>query len=59
MRVKTLMKSLVLTLSLGIALSLISLYPLLSASCAAPNTYLNLPVTRSATHSAQAVDQLV
>ncbi len=30
MRVKTLMKSLVLTLSLGIALSMISVYPLLS-----------------------------
>ena len=49
MRVKTLMKSLVLTLSLGIALSMISVYPLLSASCAVPNTYLNVPVTRSAT----------
>lgn len=59
MRVKTLMKSLVLTLSLGIALSLISVYPLLSASCAIPNNYLNLPVTRSATHAAQAGDPVV
>ena len=59
MRVKTLMKSLVITLSLGIALSLISVYPLLSASCAAPNTYLNLPVTRSAALTAQAGDPVV
>lgn len=59
MRVKTLMKSLVLTLSLGIAISMISVYPLLSASCAAPNTYLNVPVTRSATQSAQAGDAVV
>lgn len=59
MRVKTLIKSVVITLSLGIALSMISLYPLLSASCAAPNTHLNLPVARSATHSAQAGDAVV
>ena len=57
MRVKTLMKSLVITLSLGIAVSMISVYPLLSASCAAPNNYL--PVTRSAMHSAQAGDPVV
>ena len=59
MRVKTLMKSLVLTLSLGIALSMISVYPLLNASCAVPKTHLSLPVTRSATHPAQAVDVVV
>lgn len=59
MRVKTLMKSLVLTLSLGIAIAMISVYPLLSASCAAPNTYSNVPVTRSATHSAEAGDAVV
>ena len=50
MRVKTLIKSLVITLSLGIAFSMISVYPLLSASCAAPHNHLNLPVTGSATH---------
>jgi hypothetical protein len=54
MRVKTLMKTLVLTLSLGIVLAMISLYPLVSASCAAPKPYLNLPATLSATHTAQA-----
>src|SRR5688572_24119099 len=60
MRVKTLIKSLVLTLTLGIALSMISAYPLLSVSCAAaPNTHLTLPATRSATHSAQAIDPVV
>src|SRR5688500_20361194 len=51
MRVKILIKSLVFTLSLGIALSMISLYPLFSVACAgAPNSHLNMPVTRSATH---------
>src|SRR5687767_8993936 len=61
MKVKILIKSLVLTLSLGIALSMISVYPLLSIACAAaPNTHLNLPVARSATHlSAQAGDPVV
>jgi hypothetical protein len=60
MRVKTLMKSLVLTVSLGIALSMISAYPLLSVSCAAAsNIHSNLPVTRGATHSAQAGDVVV
>ena len=61
MRVKTLIKSLVLTLSLGIALSMISVYPLLSVACAsAPNTHLKLPVTRSATHlPAQASDAVL
>ncbi len=50
MRIKTLIKSMVLTLSLGIAVSMISLYPLLSIACAAaPNTHLNLPVARSST----------
>ena len=60
MRVKTLIKSLVLTLSLGIALSMISVYPLLNVACAsAPNTRL-LPVTRSATHlPAQAGDAVL
>jgi hypothetical protein len=61
MRVKTLIKSLVITLSLGIALSLISMYPLLSVACAAaPNAPLNLAVTRSATHlPAQATDAIM
>ena len=60
MRVKTLMKSLVLTLTLGIAISIISAYPLLSVSCAAaPHNHLSLPVTRSATHSVQASDALL
>lgn len=60
MRVKTLIKSLVITLILGIAFSLISAYPLLSVSCAvAPKTHLNLPVTRGVTHSATASDALV
>lgn len=60
MRVKTLIKSLVLTLSVGIAVSMISAFPLLSVSCAAaPNTHLNFPVTLSATQSAQASDVVV
>src|SRR5688500_10010105 len=61
MKVKTLIKSVVFTLTLGIALSLISLYPLLSVACAAaPNTHLNVPVARSATQlSAQAGDPIV
>ena len=61
MRVKTLIKSLVFTLSLGIALSMISLYPLFSVACAgAPNAHLNMPVTRSATHlPAQASDAVM
>ena len=61
MRVKTLIKSLVITVSLGIALSLISLYPLLSVACeAAPNAPLNLTVTRSAAHlPAQATDAIL
>ena len=61
MRVKTLIKSLVITLSLGIALSLISVYPLLSVACAvAPNAPLNLAVTRSAAHlPAQATDAIL
>ncbi len=51
MRIKTLMKPLVITLSLGIALSIISLYPLLSVACAAaPKTHLNLATARSAAH---------
>ena len=49
MRIKTLIKPLVLTLSLAIALSLVSVYPLLSVACAAaPSTHLNLAVARSA-----------
>ena len=49
MRVKTLIKSLVITLSVGIALALITAYPLLSVACAAaPNRASTLPVTRSA-----------
>ncbi len=57
MRVKTLIKSLVFTLSLAIAFSTISVYPLLSVACAAaPNAHL--PVARSATHTAQAIDPL-
>ena len=61
MKAKTLIKSLVLTLSVGIALSLISVYPLLSVACAAaPNTSLTLPATRSTTHlPAQASDVIV
>ena len=61
MKVKTLIKSLVLTLTLGIALSMISVYPLLSVACAvAPNTHLNVPVARSATQlSLQAGDPVV
>lgn len=60
MRVKTLIKSLVLTLSLGIAVSMISAFPLFSVSCAAaPNTHLNFPVSLSATQSAQASDVVV
>ena len=56
MRVKTLMRSLVLTLSLGIAISMVSMYPLLSVACAATsNTSLNLSAGRTVTHlSAQA-----
>ncbi|HEX7226597.1 MAG TPA: PA-phosphatase [Candidatus Binatia bacterium] len=54
MKVKTLIKSIVLTLSLGIAFSMISVYPLLSVACAAaPNTHL--PVARSATQLAAQV----
>ena len=60
MRVKTLIKSLVLTLSLGLAVSMISAFPLFSVSCAAaPNTHLNFPVSLSATQSAQASDVVV
>lgn len=50
MRVKTLIKSLAFALSVGITFSLISVYPLLTAACAAaPNTPLTLPAKRSAT----------
>lgn len=62
MRVKTLIKSIVLTLTLGIAVALISVYPLVSVACAtAPNTRLSLPATRSATPPlpAQASDAVV
>src|SRR5687767_2949745 len=61
MRVKTLIKSIVITLSVGIAVGLISAYPLLSVACAtAPRAPLALPVTRSATAlPAQASDALV
>ena len=57
MRIKTLIKPLLLTLSLGIALSMISVYPLLSVACAAaPKSQLNLSVTRAAHLPAQAND---
>ena len=57
MRVKTLIKSIVFTLSLGIAFSMICVYPLLSVACAAaPNTHL--PIARSATHATQAIDPI-
>ena len=60
MRVKTLMKSLVVTLSLAIAVSLISVFPLLSVACAAaPHSSLTLPATGSATQlPAQASDAI-
>ncbi len=58
MRTKTLIKPLLLTLCLGIALSMISAYPLLSVACAAaPKSHLNLAVARNAAHlPAQASD---
>ncbi|HEX7332961.1 MAG TPA: vanadium-dependent haloperoxidase [Pyrinomonadaceae bacterium] len=61
MRVKTLIKSLVITLSVGIAVGLISVYPLLTVACAAaPRAPLAVPVTRSATAlPAQATDALI
>ena len=49
MRVKTLTRSLVLTLSVGIVLALVSLYPLFSVACATAHAPLAVPVTRSAT----------
>ena len=49
MRVKNLIKSLVITLSVGITIGLISAFPLLSVACAAtPRAPLALHVTRSA-----------
>ena len=61
MRVKIRMKSLVLALSLGIAVSMVSVYPLFSVACAAtPKTALNLSAARSVTHlSAQASDAVM
>ena len=60
MRFKTLIKSLVITLSLGIAISTISVYPLLTVSCApAANNHLSLPVTRGAAHTALATDAVL
>ena len=61
MRVKTLMKSLVLTLSMSIVISMVSVYPLLSVACAAnPNTALNLSAARRPAHlSAQASDAVM
>ena len=61
MRVKILIKSLVITLSVGIAVGLISVYPLLTVACAAaPRAPLALPVTRSATAlPVQASDAIV
>lgn len=60
MRTKTLIKPLFLTLSLGIALSMISVYPLMSVACAAASeSHLNLAVTRSATHLPAQVSDVV
>lgn len=48
MRVKTLIKSLVITLSAGIAVGLISAFPMLSVACAtAPSASLAVPVTQA------------
>lgn len=62
MRVKTPIKSLVLTIGLGIAISITAIYPLLSVACAATsNSSLNLPAAaRSAPHvPAQASDAVM
>ena len=61
MRVKTLIKSLVITLSVGIAVGLVSAYPLLSVACAAvPSAPLALNATRSAPPlPAQPVDPIL
>jgi hypothetical protein len=61
MRVKTPIKSLLLTLGMGIVISMVSVYPLLSVACAAtPNSSLNLSAGRTVTHlSAQASDAVM
>ena len=58
MRTKTLIKPLILTLFVGIAVSMIAVYPLLNVACAAaPKSPLNLAVARTAAHlPAQAND---
>ena len=51
MRTKSLIKPLILTLCVGIALSMIAVYPLLNVACAAaPKSPLNLAVTRGVAH---------
>ena len=61
MRIRTLIKPLVLALSLGIALSMVSVYPLLSVACAAsPKAHVNLAAARSTAHlPAQASDSVI
>lgn len=57
MKIKTFIKSLVLTLSVAIAITTISAYPLFSVACAAPNSHPNSPLASTVTHfSAQTSD---